>query len=223
MELNELQAQSNGYIDITIPVSETTPVWPGDPAPELNTMFSHSKGDNFQLSRLNIGLHTGTHVDAPLHFIPGGKGIEKLDIRKMMGLAQLMDFSGVTEITSELLEDRLIEGVQRVLLRTFYQYENRDLTAVKKPYRALNENAARFLVKSGVVLCGIDGMTIAIESQLETVHQILLKEEIVIVENLSLSELTEGLYEMIALPMLIPGAEAAPARVLVKKSLQQLL
>lgn len=218
--INE-QMERAEYFDVTIPVSDKTPVWPGDPSSELTKIFSHEKGDNFQLSRLSFGLHTGTHVDAPLHFIAGGKDIAALDISKMIGPVQCIDFSGIAEITAELLKGRLMPGVKRVLFRTFHSHENRDTTALQTPYRALNEEAATCLVQAGVLLCGIDGMTIAMEHQLASVHRILLKEEVVILENLDLSKLTDGLYEIMVLPLLLPGAEAAPARVLIKKSLQQ--
>lgn len=206
------------WIDISVPVSKETPVWPGDPSPQLTTLFSQENGDDYRLSELRFGLHTGTHIDAPLHFIREGKDVAALELWRMVGEVQVVDATAVQSITAAYLETLPIGSANRLLFKTFSGSEPRSMAARRQPFRALDNSAAEWLAKRGIVLCGIDGMTIAIEEELSAVHRILLEKETVIVENLFLEQLTAGLYEMMALPVLIPGAEAAPARVLIKKS-----
>lgn len=208
-------------VDITVPVTRDTPVWPGDPRPELTTILSIENGDGCRLSQLNFGLHTGTHVDAPLHFINGGKDVAALESWKMEGEVLLVDATGVEIITSQFLSGIDLDGVTRVLFKTFSDEVPRNIAAVQLPYRALDLSAAGYLAEKNMVFCAIDGMTIAIENQLAEVHCVLLEKEIIIVENLHLSGLTAGLYDIHVAPMLIPGAEAAPARVSIKKSLHR--
>lgn len=207
------------WMDITIPVSPDVPVWPGDPVPVLTPLLQIENGDTCRLSTLHMGLHTGTHVDAPLHFIPGGKDVTALDLGRLTGAVQLIDLAGTERITAAVLQPLLHPRVKRVLFRTFHPDEDWNRVAAITPYRALDQTGARFLADAGIVLCGIDGITIACEDQLEPVHRLLLERDVVIVENLNLSALTAGHYEIIVLPLLVPGAEAAPARALIKKSL----
>lgn len=207
-------------IDITVPVSSETPVWPGDPVPQLTTLLSIEHGDDCHLSQLTFSLHTGTHVDAPLHFIRGGKDVSSLDISKMEGEILLVEALGIERITVEVLMSLNLTGIVRLLFKTLPDHLDRNDAARQQPYPALDISAARYLADHGFVLCAIDGMTIAIEEQLTAVHRTLLEKEIVIVENLNLHGLTAGLYEIQVVPMLIPGAEAAPARVTIKKSFQ---
>lgn len=207
----------NHFIDITVPVTAETPVWPGDPSAELTTLLSMEKGDSCHLSRLSFGLHTGTHVDAPLHFIQGGKDVSSLDLWKMQGEVLVVDATEEERITSVFLEKLQLASPKRILFKTFSGLLPRNTAVLKQPYNALDRSAAEWLTEQGVVLCGIDGMTIAIEEELSAVHRILLEKEIVIVENLILEQLSAGIYEILVMPMLIPCAEAAPARVLIKK------
>lgn len=214
---------NSAWIDLTVPVSAETPVWPDDPVPRLTRIVDFVPGADFRLSVLNFGLHTGTHVDAPLHYIKGGRDVSKLDLWKMQGEVMVVDATIVEVITVDFLTSFYWKQVKRVFFKTFSNKVYKNEVVIRRPYRALDASAANWLAAQGIVLCGIDGLTIAIESQIGDAHHALLKNEVVVIEHLDLSKLTPGLYEMIALPMLIPGAEAAPARVLVKKSLQQLL
>lgn len=208
----------NSFIDITVPVHQETPVWPGDPKPELKTLLSLENGDACHLSQLTLGLHTGTHVDAPLHFMRGGKDVASLALWKLRGEVIVIDATGEPIITAGFLEKQHLGPVKRILFKTFSETADRNTEVLKQPYRALDVSAARWLTEQAFVLCGIDGITIAIEEELTEVHTTLLQREIVIVENLNLQFISAGVYEIWVFPLLIPGAEAAPARVLIKKS-----
>jgi len=207
---------STKWIDITTGIQASTPVWPGDPAPIISLIASHESGDQYQLSEAFFGLHTGTHVDAPLHFIPGGKDITALSLDKMMGAVRVLDARDCNIITAEWLYDKTIQEGERLIFKTL-DYPLKEAIDYNEVFTALDVSAAGFLAEKKIQFAGIDGLSIAVHQYLREVHVTLLKEDIVIAENLHLEEITAGTYEMICLPVKIPGAEAAPARVLVKR------
>lgn len=204
----------NNWIDITTPISPITPVWPGDPVAELKPLLRFSNGDSCNLSALSAGLHTGTHLDAPLHFIPDGNDSTVFDLNKMIGDVQVLDATEIGSITAEWIQQHIYPTTRRILFKT--------LTTGEKPtgagnFKALDPTTAKLLLEKKICFCGIDGLSIATEDTLEETHKILLKQQVIIAEHLQLYSITAGLYEMICLPILIPGAEAAPARVLLRQ------
>ncbi|MBK9319102.1 MAG: cyclase family protein [Bacteroidetes bacterium] len=204
------------WIDITTGIQESTPVWPGDPAPIITLLASHEAGDDYQLSEAFFGLHTGTHIDAPLHFIPGAKDITSLSIEKMLGKVRVLDATDCKIITAEWLSNKEIQQGERLIFKTLH-YPLKAAVNYKDQFTALELSAALFLAGQHIQLVGIDGLSIAVSQYLREVHVALLREEIIIVENLNLEEIEAGRYEMICLPIKISGTEAAPARVLLRK------
>ncbi|MBL0096051.1 MAG: cyclase family protein [Bacteroidetes bacterium] len=204
------------WIDITTGIQESTPVWPGDPAPIITLLASHEAGDDYQLSEAFFGLHTGTHIDAPLHFIPESKDISMLSTEKMLGTVRVLDATDCKMITAEWLSNREIQQGERLIFKTLH-YPLKNAVNYQAQFTALELTAARFLAGQHIQLVGIDGLSIAVSEYLREVHVALLMEEIIIVENLNLEEIEEGIFEMICLPIKISEAEAAPARVLLRK------
>lgn len=202
------------WIDITTPISPSTPVWPGDPVAEITHMLSFNNGDGCTLSSLSAGLHTGTHLDAPLHFIPGGNDITTLDLNKMIGDVQVLDATEADSITAEWIQQHLSPETKRILFKTLSSGET---PSGAGNFKALDPNAAKLLLEKEICFCGIDGLSIATEDSLEETHKILLNHQVIIAEHLHLTSITAGVYEMICLPILIPGAEAAPARILLRE------
>lgn len=201
--------------DVTVPVSFDTPVWPGDPSPVFTPVARHEDGDGVQLSEVFFGLHSGTHIDAPLHFIPGGADVCGVPVQALIGMVRVMDATACQCISAEWLSDRLGED-QRVIFKTISDDVDRKAFLVNPDFPALDVSAALFSVEKGMVLAGIDGLSIAIQNQLAPVHRVLLEKNVVILEHLDLRGIEPGYYEMVALPLLIPSAEAAPARVLLR-------
>lgn len=202
------------WIDVTVPVSPDTPVWPGDPSPVLTAIARHEDGDEAHLSELFFGLHSGTHIDAPLHFIPGGGDVCAIPLSALIGIVRVLDATECACISAEWLRNRLGDE-QRVIFKTISDDADRRTFLENPDFPALDASAAALLVENGIMLAGIDGLSIAIQSELAPVHRLLL-EEVVVLEHLYLLGIKEGIYEMIALPMRIPGAEAAPTRVLIR-------
>ncbi len=207
---------SGKWIDITVSIDSATPVWPGDPAPVISRIAAHESGDGYQLSEAFFGLHTGTHIDAPLHFIQGAKDITALSIDKMIGEVRVLDATAIKIITAAWLEDKAVQQGERLIFKTL-NYPLKEPVHYKEEFTALDESATGFLAAKKIRFAGIDGLSIAIYPSLREAHVTLLKEEIIIAENLHLEEIDAGMYDMICLPVKITGAEAAPARVLLKK------
>ncbi len=181
---------SGGWIDISVPLREGIEVWPGDPPLRFSTVAALARGDSSNVTAVSLGLHTGTHIDAPRHYLENGSTIGQMPFEVMIGPARVVDLS-----ESNLSPQR----GERLLFR-------------KGRAAGLSEDLARRLAVAGVILAGIDALTIGSDA----VHRILLEAGVWILENVALSEVAPGAYDVICLPLQIPGAEAAPARVLVR-------
>ncbi len=202
-------------IDITRPVFENMTVWPGDGGVLIERTGSINGEDVANTSRISIGVHTGTHVDAPLHFIDGGKSIDQLDINLITGTVTVIDTGNERRITRRLISDILADDCKAVFFKTLYS--NIPLTgSFDTDYPDLEPDAAEFLTETGVRVVGIDTLSVErYDSRGFTVHKTLLSREVLIVEGLCLKGVTAGKYEYICMPMLIKGSDGAPARVVL--------
>lgn len=203
--------------DITLPISDDLPVWPGDPRPCITRVADLARGDAFTLSALQMSAHTGTHVDAPAHFIEGGATVDALPLDVLVGPARVVHLPDADVITASVLDALNIPPVpSRLLFRT----RNSDLwakgvTGFREDFVALSEDAARWLVARGVRLVGVDYLSVAPAADPATVHVILLRAGVVIVEGLNLSAVPAGEYDLVCLPLKVVGAEGAPARAIL--------
>lgn len=204
-------------IDISLPLSEQTPHWPTDTPIRLWRTSSIADGAHSNDTHMETSLHAGTHYDAPLHFLDGGKSIEKLDLSVYIGPAYVVYVPKVKRITAQDLEKiRLPKGTTRILFKT---KNSKHWSSVHpgftKEYVGLTADAAEWVVKNSIKLVGIDYLSVASFDEIVSVHQILLSKGIAILEGLNLRKVKEGKYELIALPLLIPGSEAALARAIL--------
>ena len=204
--------------DLTLTISPEMPVWPGDPKVQIYRNSKIEDGDMSNVSQMNMSVHTGTHVDAPYHFLKDGKTVENLPIKDLIGRAYVMHLPDSADlITSELLiEAEIPPRTRRVLIRTRNSNlwgENNSI--FDKSYVALDPEAAKYLVKRGVKLLGVDYLSVAPFSNTEPTHRILLEAGIIIVEGLNLSKVSRGRYNFYCLPLKIAGCDGAPARVIL--------
>lgn len=205
------------WIDVTWMIHPDLPVWPGEAQPVLDRI-STVEADGVQSTRLKFGAHTGTHIDAPRHFIAGGATIEGIPLETLIGPCLLVDYQGdgpLIEVSD--LEGVSWEDVERVVFRTrnaFFPMEG----DFRPDYVGLSVSAAEFLVAKGIRLVGIDYLSVErFEPNSEfPVHKILLGAGIVLIEGLKLKDLEPGRYELVALPLLLKGSEGSPARVLMR-------
>jgi arylformamidase len=204
------------FHDISLPLRDGGVVYPGDPAVRIGVHLAIARGDPANVSTLALGSHSGTHVDAPSHFLPGGDTVDRLPLGRMVGPAVVVDVSGrAGGIGPEELAEYDLAGRTRVLLRT----GNADLLRrgeFSPEYRALNPGGARFLLDRGVELVGVD--TLSVErfgSEDFPVHRMLLGEGVVIVEGLDLAGVRAGRYGLVCLPLRLADLDGAPARAVL--------
>ena len=204
--------------DISLTVTPKLPTWPGDPKVDLERVEKIEDGANANVSRMSIGVHTGTHVDAPFHFLADGTSIETLPLEVLFGAVQVIELgSDVDLITAEVIQSAsLIQGVTRVLFKTRNsQYWARGETEFQTGFVGISADGAEFLVKQGIQLVGIDYLSIAPYKQSKPTHQILLQAKIVVLEGVDLSQIKAGVYQLACLPLKLGGSDGAPARTVL--------
>jgi arylformamidase len=207
-------------LDISVPLGSGTPVWPDSEGVKLEQTRSILDGYHANESRLTCDVHSGTHIDAPLHFIPGGKAISGIPLDILVGKALVYSFSADLHITGGDLADAGIEdGTERLLLKTrnsrlWKAYGN----VFRTDYVALTPGAARWLVDRKIKLVGIDYLSIQpYADKTQETHKILLSAGIVILEGINLSDVQPGVYELVCLPLRLDNADGSPARAILRK------
>lgn len=204
-------------LDVTVPLKQGLPAFPGNPDFELQPLKRIADGGSSNVSRLVLGTHTGTHVDAPKHFFDAGGGVETLALNLLIGRARVIDISKRGPITAE---DLVAAGL-REDLRVLFKTPNSALwnsDVFHEDYAHLTEAGARHLVEQGVKVVGIDYLSIEqFKKAGAPAHRMLLSNDVIIIEGLNLSEADAGMYEMYCLPLPVTGGDGAPARVVLKR------
>lgn len=198
------------YIDLTHTFSSVMPVYPGDPQTELHQSATIDV-DGFTDHTLHTSMHVGTHIDAPLHMISGGKSLSEFEVKKFFGRGVLVDARGLHEISKETIVGARIQKGDIVLFMTGHSaHFGTEAYFANYPY--ITEDCAEYLVDTEVLIIGMD--TPSPDAQPFATHKILLKNDVLIVENLTnLSLLTaEESFQIVALPMKLE-ADAGPIRV----------
>jgi arylformamidase len=211
--------------DISLPISESLVVWPGDPPIRITQPYHLNRGDSATVTRLDMGAHTGTHVDAPAHFIPGGSGVDGIDLHVLVGPALVVHAPEADALSADVLAALQIPpGTERVLFRTRNsdrwargeRESARDLAPeFAEDFVAIPDGGARWLVARGVRLVGIDYLSVGPFDATAPTHRTLLRAGVVPVEGLNLSGIAPGVYQLVCLPLRIVGADGAPARAIL--------
>ena len=204
--------------DISLTITPNMAVWPGDPKPMLERVTKIEDGRNANGSNMSMSVHTGTHVDAPYHFLQDGSTVEKMPLKILIGRAYVIHLSDdVDVITSAELEAAEIPPrTRRVLIRTRNsKYWSKEPGKFQEDFVGVDAAAAEYLVKRGVKLIGIDYLSVAPYKNSKPTHITLLKAGVVIVEGLNLSQVPHGRYNLICLPLKLEGRDGAPARAVL--------
>jgi len=207
----------NSLIDISVQIAPKTPVWPGTTTPEIRVIKNVEK-DGVNVSSISMDVHTGTHIDSPLHFVKNGKTIEQLNIEALTGRCLVINLEGEQLITKEIIKRKIDNKVVNKLL---FKTDNSKLWSSTnqfyKDYVGLSECAAKWVVEKGIELVGIDYLSIQAFKQPDKVHITLLENEVIILEGLNLENVEEGEYILYAFPINIQNVEGAPVRAVLKK------
>lgn len=204
--------------DVSMPIVAGGLVYPGNPAISIAPQQAISQGGSSNVSRLDFGSHTGTHVDAPKHFFDDGAGVDTIPLAILMGPARLVAFGdAVTSIGEAELSAHDLTGVTRLLLKTRNSKWLATGSAEFHPdYTYLAPDGAEYIVRAGVRLVGIDYLSVEqFHSGHHRTHRTLLEQGIVIVEGLLLNEPPAGDYHFRCLPLRLAGLDGAPARAVV--------
>ncbi len=203
--------------DITLTLSPEIPTWPGDPKFFMERFDKIEAGDNTNTTRIEMSVHTGTHVDAPYHFINHGKGVDQLSLKILTGRVYVLHLPEVSVVNRATLEKAEIPPrTRRLLIRTKNSdYWAKGITEFQTDFVGLTADAAEYLVKRGVKLVGVDYLSVAPYKQSRPTHEVLLRANVIIVEGLNLAEVSQGRYMLYCLPLKIKGSDGAPARVIL--------
>jgi arylformamidase len=205
--------------DVTVPLSTEVPTYPGDPPFEVTFTHRIADGQPYNVSRITMGVHTGTHVDAPYHFLADGPTVEQLPLEILLGKCRVVEIRVREKIQRSDLEALGLRDDLRVLLKTRMsgQLQKR---AFQEDFVYLTEDAATYLAQVGIKLVGIDYLSIEKFGSTDyPAHHALLGAGVVIVEGLDLSEVEAGEYDMTCLPLRIVGLDGSPARVILRTRL----
>lgn len=206
------------YIDITVGIKDGMLVWPGDKAVEVGWDAKIADGHESNVTYVRMGVHCGSHIDMPLHFIEGGKTTQALDLDALIGPVEVVEVpEEIDKIDRNFLESVRIENVERVLFKT----RTSRMWAQGYPkfdyeYVALDASGAEWLVGHGCRLVGVDAMAVIVMDEIREGHEILLGNDVVVLETLNLGQVKPGKYELLCLPLKLIDREATPVRAVLK-------
>ena len=203
--------------DISLPISESSVVWPGDPPVRLTKLKSIEEGGSSTVTRLDMSAHTGTHVDAPCHFVLGAPSVDTLDLDVLVGPARVVQAMGVDALSANVLDDLGIPvGTERVLFRTRNsEFWARSERTFERDFVAVTEDGGQWLIDRGARLVGVDYLSVAPFGNTGPTHRLFLSAGTILLEGLNLSAVAPGEYQLYCLPLKIAGGDGAPARAIL--------
>lgn len=211
-------ANKKGWIDISVPLFSGMVIWPGDPSVRIERVFDLDHGDECTVSAISMGSHTGTHIDAPLHFIKGAKCMDEMPFDATIGLSRIIEIFDKGSIKAEELINHGIRPGERILFKTRNSDRLWNSNRFAEDFVYIEHAAADFLVNRKVRTVGVDYLSVGgFDQDGAKTHHILLEAGIWIIEGLDLSRVEHGRYKLICLPVKILKSDAAPARAIVKR------
>ena len=180
-------------------------VYPGDPMPEKKELKSMEKGEVYNLTAFSMCAHNGTHIDAPCHFIKGGKPVDEMSLEAFIGMAYVVEHSGVvtdndaTEII-EKAKKHNAEAAKRILIKGDVE---------------ISLEAAKVFASSNILLLGNEPQSVGPQNAPMAVHLALLSADVILLEGIRLAEVSEGIYFLNAAPLNLAGADGSPCRAVL--------
>jgi arylformamidase len=207
-----------GWVDISVPLRSGMVHWPDNPPVRIERMLDMERGDVANVSKISLGSHTGTHMDAPIHFVRAGEGIDRLPLDATIGRARLIEIQDPVSIKPDELSQHGIGRGERVLFKTRNSSLGWWTQDLIEDYVYVSQEAARYLANREVRTVGVDYLSVGgfREDCVET-HQALLGAGIRVIEGLDLSKVEPGEHELICLPLKVEDGDGAPARAILRK------
>jgi arylformamidase len=204
--------------DITLTITTSIPVWPGDTNVWLERVKKIENGDSDNLSQLKMGVHTGTHIDAPYHFVQDGIKVDELSLDTLIGPCQVIDVGDEVDLitASVISKAKISSNIPRILFKTrnskhwlgeTYEFD--------RNFVGISEDGATSLVKLGMKLVGLDYLSVAPFNLGKPVHDILLQAGLILLEGADLSRIRSGVFTLMCLPIKLGATEGAPARAVL--------
>ena len=205
------------WMDISLPMHSGMVHWPDNPPVSIERALDMGQGDAANVSKLSMGVHTGTHMDAPIHFFPAGKGIDTMPLTAAIGRARVIEISDAESIKTEELSPHQIQAGERILFKTCNSASCWQTNDFVKDFVYISSDAAQYLAERKVQTVGVDYLSVGgfFKDGAET-HHALLGAGIWIIEGLNLSNVRPGFVELICLPLKIEGSDGAPARAILR-------
>jgi arylformamidase len=211
------ESAAAGWIDVSVTVRSGMPHWPDNPPIVMERVMDIGRGDAANVSHLAMGVHSGTHMDGPVHFIHDGPGLDEMPLAATMGEARVIEIEHPREITVEELARHGLQAGERILFRTSNSIRCWRVPSFSEDFVAISERAARYLAETRVRTVGVDYLSVGgYHADGALIHRILLDAGIWIIEGLDLSPVAGGRYEMICLPVKLHGSDGAPARAILR-------
>ena len=205
------------WMDVSVPLRSGMVHWPGDPAVSIELVAAMARCDNADVTAIDMGAHTGTHMDAPSHFVAGGASLDDLDPDVVLGPARVIAISDPVAVTAAELERHDIQRGERLLFRTSNSERCWSTDDFVEDFVYVSEDAAALLAAREVRLVGIDYLSVGgFHVDGAAIHRRLLGAGVWIIEGLDLRSVAPGRYELICLPLRLAGAEGGPARVMLR-------
>lgn len=206
------------WMDVSVPLRTGMVHWPDDPPVVIDHQLDMARGDVCTVSRLSLGAHTGTHMDAPAHYIPGGRGLDQMPLAATTGRARVVAIQDPAAITAEELRRHAVAPGERLLFKTRNSERCWQTDDFVEDFVYIAQDAARYLAERKVQTVGVDYLSVGgfLRDGPET-HRALLEAGIWIIEGLNLSGVEPGDYELMCLPLRLEGADGAPARAILRR------
>ena len=205
-------------IDISVMVGGMVPIWTGDERPVIKEQTSKYEQGIIQTTSIAMNVHTGTHIDAPRHFYPHGGTADQIPLEYLVGKCQVIEILPPVKLITK--EDLLNAGINPSIKRLLIKTRNSGLWTSEgseffTDYCALDLSAAKYIVECGILLTGIDYLSIAPFANVWDVHQELLSNKVIMLEGLDLSGVNLGEYELYCLPLKLDSKDGLPARAVL--------
>lgn len=212
-----MELTADGWLDVSVTLRSGMVHWPSNPPVELTLERSMERGDRNNLSALHMGAHSGTHMDAPRHFLRGGPGIDRLPLDAVLGRARVVEITNPTAVEVEELAPLALQPGERVLFKTTNSTRCWKTDTFVEDFVSISAPAAQYLAQRQVRLVGVDYLSVGgYKRDGAATHQALLGAGIWLIEGLDLDGIAPGAYDLICLPLKILDADGAPARALLR-------